>query len=302
MPLLSIFILSLVALATVTQSSCLSHGPVCFHDKSPQEHDEEACDHQTLLQQAGSETVEEGDASEEDEQPVEFVDAIEEAPPADSDSGEGKLAELLLINIDVVYYKHGLVGASLGGGFAYANELKPMKYKEAMASPDKKHWEVAVKEEKVCFDTTKAVEAKVCSELPPGTTVMDNTWACKKKSNGVFHAQLNLCSFCQVDGVHYDSHDISSPVANIITIHIILALIAILGWFASLVDVNGAFLLGDWEANREIYMEVPEGWEHHYPEGTVLKLLKWCMAASNALRDSESRCLLFWIQEWDSSG
>jgi Reverse transcriptase (RNA-dependent DNA polymerase) len=55
---------------------------------------------------------------------------------------------------------------------------------------------------------------------------------------------------------------------------IILALIAILGWYASLVDVNGAFLLGHWESNREIYMEVPEGWEHHYPEGSVLKLLK----------------------------
>jgi Reverse transcriptase (RNA-dependent DNA polymerase) len=119
---------------------------------------------------------------------------------------------------------------------------------------------------------------------------MDNTWACKKKSNGVYRACWNLHGFRQVNGVHDDSHEVSSPVASIITIHNILALIAILSWYASLVDVNGAFLLGDWESNREIYMEVPEGWEHHYPEGTVLKLLKTVYGRKQCTKSFGSRC------------
>lgn len=196
---------SLAAPATVTQSGRVSRGPARFHDKSPQEHDEEARERQALLQQARAETVEEGDVSEDDEEPVKFVDAVEDAPPADGDGGDGELAEFLLFNIDLMIFEHGLVGASLGSGFDKTNELKLLKYKETMVSLDKKHWEVAVEEEKVRFDTTKAVEAKFCSKLPPGIMVMDNMWACKKKSNGVFRTRLNLRGFCQVDGMYYDS-------------------------------------------------------------------------------------------------
>jgi Reverse transcriptase (RNA-dependent DNA polymerase) len=230
------------------------------------------------------ETIEGNDDSSDEEEPVKFVDAVEKPPAAvrnppavnvgDGNNVDGELAEFLLFNIDIINYEFGLVSASLGGGFDNINELKPMKYNVAMAGLDKPHWEVVVEEEKVHFDKSGAIQAKMRSELPPGTQVMDSTWACKKKSNGVFRAHLNLHGFCQVDSVHYDSHDVSSPVASIITIHIMLALIAILSWYASLVNVNGAFLLGDWESNREIYMDVPEGWEHHYPKGTVLKLLK----------------------------
>jgi hypothetical protein len=90
----------------------------------------------------------------------------------------------------------------------------------------------------------------------------------------LFRARLSLRGFRQRDGEHYDSHSISSPVASIITVHLVLALIAICNLYSSLVDVNGAFLLGDWEKDREIYMEVPEGWKHLYSDDTVLKLMK----------------------------
>ena len=52
---------------------------------------------------------------------------------------------------------------------------------------------------------------------------MDGTWACKKKSNGVFRARLNLRGYKQVDGVHFDSHNVSAPVASVITIHHLVA-------------------------------------------------------------------------------
>jgi hypothetical protein len=41
----------------------------------------------------------------------------------------------------------GLVGAALGGGFENTAELKPMKYDEAMETPDAEGWKIAVKEE-----------------------------------------------------------------------------------------------------------------------------------------------------------
>lgn len=81
---------------------------------------------------------------------------------------------------------------------------------------------------------------------------------------------MNVHGFKQIDGEHYDSDNVLLPVACIITIHIMLALIAIIGFLAVLVDVCSAFLLGDWEAEREVYMEIPEGWKHLYPPGTVL--------------------------------
>jgi Reverse transcriptase (RNA-dependent DNA polymerase) len=225
------------------------------------------------------EAIEGNNDSSDEEEPVKFVHAVENPPAVnvgDSSNVDGELAKFSLFNIDIINYEFGLVCASLGGGFDNNNKLKPIKYNMAMAGLQFK-------------------PRCTARQLPPGTKVMDNTWACKKKSNGVFHARLNLCGFRQVDCMHYDLHDGSSPVASIITIHIMLALIGILGWYAShLVDVNGAFLLGDWESNCEIYMEVPEGWERHYPEGTMLKLLK-----NNVPYAFGSRRLLFWMK-WDS--
>ena len=41
----------------------------------------------------------------------------------------------------------GCVGAGIGGGFDHTSELHVMKYGEAMASSDKKHWDDSVVEE-----------------------------------------------------------------------------------------------------------------------------------------------------------
>ena len=49
-----------------------------------------------------------------------------------------------------------------------------------------------------------------------------------------------------------------------------LALMA--NWIAHIVDVKGAFLYGKLEDREEIYMKIPEGWEHHYKHDGVLKL------------------------------
>jgi hypothetical protein len=76
---------------------------------------------------------------------------------------------------------------------------------------------------------------------------------------------LNARGYKQVDGVHYNSHSISAPVTNDITICVILVLIILTNWAGELLDIKGAFLHGDFEDGKNVvYMKVPQGFEKHY--------------------------------------
>ena len=61
-------------------------------------------------------------------------------------------------------------------------------------------------------------------DLPAWAKVLTTTWAMKKKSNGTFRAWINARGYEQVNGQHYESHNISAPVTNEITIRVILTL------------------------------------------------------------------------------
>ena len=78
-----------------------------------------------------------------------------------------------------------------------------------------------------------------------------------------------------MDGEHYDSNETYAPVATDATIHIVLILwIMILTWIAELVDVRGAFLHGNFEKGRQVYMHVPQGFEKFYLANVVLLLMQ----------------------------
>ena len=167
----------------------------------------------------------------------------------------------------------GCVGAGLGGGFENTNELHVMKYKEAMKTGDRKLWQKAVAEEHermVKHDVFKAVKKK---DLPPKAKVLTTTWAMKKKSNGKYRARLNARGFEQINGLHYDEDTKSSPVVSEATILIVLVLMLLAGWVGHIVDVNGAFLIGKFEPQHKMYMEVAEGFESYYGKDVVLLLL-----------------------------
>ena len=117
----------------------------------------------------------------------------------------------------------------------------------------------------------EAVEKK---DLPLGTKVIDSTWACKKKSNGILRGRLNARGFRQIDGQYYDGTSIHAPVRNATTIRIVLVRMLLARWIAQVIDVKGESLHGEFNKGEEIYMKVPEGWESYYPETAVLKLLK----------------------------
>jgi hypothetical protein len=77
-----------------------------------------------------------------------------------------------------------------------------------------------------------------------------------------------------VDGIHYDSSNILSPVKNDATIRIIMVLMIIFKWSAQLVDVKGAFLCRNLKDGQEIFMEFPEGFEEFYGAYVLMLLLQ----------------------------
>jgi hypothetical protein len=168
----------------------------------------------------------------------------------------------------------GLVGAGVGGGFTHTSELKVLKYNEAMAGPDKKEWEKAVEEEHRKFEKYGVLKAIYVKDVPEKAKVMTTTWAMKKKASGKYRARVNARGYEQVEGEHYKADDIASPVANEMTVRIVLTLAVMAGWYCALLDVVGAFLNGRFDNDEEIYIKVPQGFEKWYPGAVFLLLLR----------------------------
>jgi hypothetical protein len=111
-------------------------------------------------------------------------------------------------------------------------------------------------------------------EVPEGAKILTSTWAMNKKSNGTFRARMNARGFQKIDGEHYDSTSIASPVANEVTIRCMFVLMLMAYCMGELLDVKGAFLHGDFENGERLYMEVPQWFEEWFAVYVVLLLLK----------------------------
>ena len=70
-----------------------------------------------------------------------------------------------------------------------------------------------------------------------------------KKANGEYQARLASRGFKQTQGKSFVHHDISSPAVDDITVRIVLVLILMGNMITHLVDVNSAFLLGEFKLN-----------------------------------------------------
>ena len=181
--------------------------------------------------------------------------------------------------------EYACVGAGIGGGFGNTAELKPMKFKQAMRTPDKEKWVAAVEDEHknmVKYGVWKAVPPET---LPSGMKLITSTWAMKKKASGVCRARVVARGFEQIDGMHYDGSSVASPVTNELSIRMMMCLALMCGWITRIVDVKGAFLRGEFEEGSEpVYMEVPEGFEKYYPPNWILKLQKTLYGLTEAAK------------------
>ena len=83
------------------------------------------------------------------------------------------------------------------------------------------------------------------------TDIIDSTWAMKKKADGDYRVHLAAQGFKQTQGKSFVHHNISSPVVHNITVQIVLVLMLMGGLAAHLVDLNGAFLLGQSSPQKE---------------------------------------------------
>ena len=166
------------------------------------------------------------------------------------------------------------VGAGLGGGFQNTTELHVMTYDQAMNQADWAEWVQSVDKEHERMVTNRVFRPMHIDDIPEWATVLTTTWAMKKKANGTYRARMVARGFEQIDGEHYDKDDTSSPVVSEITIRICLVLMLMAGYYAEVIDVCGAFLLGTFDPQHKMWIEVPQGFEKFYPPGTVLLLLK----------------------------
>ncbi|GKD27352.1 retrotransposon protein, putative, ty1-copia subclass [Tanacetum coccineum] len=93
------------------------------------------------------------------------------------------------------------------------------------------------------------------------------------KANGTidkYKARLVIKGYRQREGLDY--FDTYSPVAQITSIRMILAIVALRNLEVHKMDVKTAFLNGDLE--EEIYMNQPEGFIAPGQEGKVCRLVK----------------------------
>jgi hypothetical protein len=168
-----------------------------------------------------------------------------------------------------------LVGAGSLEGFQHTDELCVMNYKEAMAS-DPVKWKEAVRQEYLKFEKYKVLRAIPKSDLPRDAVLIETIWACKLKSSGVPRAQLNARGYMQVKGEHYASDSVSSPVSNPTTVRMLLTLVAMNPkWKARVIDIQGAFLQGEFRNNEKMYIEVPDGMEEYLgsKQDTICEML-----------------------------
>ena len=86
------------------------------------------------------------------------------------------------------------VGAGIGSGFTNTQELKVMKYHEAINGPDGDAWKAEVKKEHGRMVHNKVFEPVSLSDLSKNEKVIDTTWAMKKNSSGTHRGRVNSLS------------------------------------------------------------------------------------------------------------
>jgi hypothetical protein len=146
----------------------------------------------------------------------------------------------------------------------------PQTIEEALASPEKDFWRLAIDSEMKSL--IKNGTWKEVQKLPNGRKALPCKWIFKIKLNtegGIerFKARLVIKGFKQVEGVDYT--ETFAPVAKFSTVRLILAVAASLDLEIEQMDFSTAFLNGDLQ--EEIYMEGPAKTE---VEGKILLLIK----------------------------
>nr|GEX48086.1 retrotransposon protein, putative, Ty1-copia subclass [Tanacetum cinerariifolium] len=134
---------------------------------------------------------------------------------------------------------------------------EPANYKTVMLDPDKVIWQGAMDEE---MQFMKVNKGWIVVDRPPNAKVVRNKWLYKKKTDmdGKVHtykARLVAKGCTQTFGIDYQ--ETFSPVADIRSIRILIAIAAYYDYEVWQMDFKTAFFNGC--LDKDIYIEQPEG-------------------------------------------
>eukprot|EP01018_Ginkgo_biloba_P014420 Gb_10191 [translate_table: standard] len=147
-------------------------------------------------------------------------------------------------------------GETSGLRSTVTNSLEPTSYKEAK---EDQHWVDAMKVEYNALIKNKTWRLV---ELSKEKKKIGCKWVfrMKYKADGTINkhkARFVVKGYAQKEGI--DSEETFTPTAKMITIRLVLAIAAQLGWKVHQMDVKSSFLNGD--LKEEVYMQQPEGFE-----------------------------------------
>ena len=219
-----------------------------------------------------------------------------------------------LTNAEVAFYaaigacdkyknvEYACVGLGKVDGFLDTSELHVMKYKDAMKTEEASEWQEAVDEEYKRMEKNKVFKAVPIEEVPEDSKILTSTWSMKKKPNGTKRARLVARGYEQIDGQHFKSDETAAPVVNDMTIRIVLILVIMARFCGELLDVRGAFLLGEFGNDEKLFMEVPEGFERFFAFNVVLMLLKTIYGLKQAAYAFWRKLIeAFWVMGYERS-
>ena len=136
---------------------------------------------------------------------------------------------------------------------------EPTTVAEALSSDEKQYWQEAIDDELASLERNNTWE--VTTDLPPNIRILKSRFVFKHKwENGEMtrhKARLVCKGFTQRPNVDYDLT--YSPVPTTTTIRTVLALSATRGYTLAQADIKTAFLYGELDEERELFMELPPG-------------------------------------------
>jgi len=152
--------------------------------------------------------------------------------------------------------------------------LEPCTLAEVKCRPDWPHWEKAIKEELAML---KAAGTWRLEEAPTRANVIGSKWVLKAKKDVAgnvvcYKACLVTQGFSQISGVDYD--DTYAPVAKLTSMRAVIAMANCLGFEMHQIDIKGAYLNGELQDNKVLYMQHPPGYKSPNAGMRVLCLVK----------------------------
>jgi len=157
---------------------------------------------------------------------------------------------------------------------ADAEALKPCTLAEVKRRPDWLYWEKAIEEE---LATLKAAGTWRLKEAPPGANIIGSKWVLKAKKDAAgnivcYKAHLVAQGFSQIGGVDYDNT--YALVAKLASTCAVIAMANCLGFEMHQIDIKGAYLNGELQDNKVLYMQHPLGHKSPNTGMRVLRLVK----------------------------